>query len=318
MRLSCVSVNGERFFTVEIGLEEDVYSLKKKIKDEFPYPCPAIELVLFLAFKNGEWLQYKTIVKGETINELTKNEDLLIEVGTVGACFVGSDEEKKPVLAPGQVHVLVVALEYHSAGSMRAVKRDLLQLGETIVEGDDEGVGFVMKKQKTDRTSWSCPQITANMIKQLGYKSTYVPWPEVGDVSTERDYPEFKWNIDMSESNPTQVERYKEHLADVLDEMTHLSIKDDLKLDISVGKTQRMLKGKADLCIVPKESFTRNEIVMVIVVKPGSREEALSEANRAQTMGYFLAAHTHFSSRKHRPCPIGLLSNLNDAWCFFG
>ncbi|KAG9415817.1 hypothetical protein AC1031_000199 [Aphanomyces cochlioides] len=158
--------------------------------------------------------------------------------------------------------------------------------------------------------------LSTDKIKQLGYVTMYVPLPTIDD-SLERDYPEFQWNDDMSEGNRTRVEGYKEYIAAVLEDTKHLSVKTDFKLDVPDGKSQRLLTGKADLCIVPKESFTRNEIVMVIEVRPGSREETLSEANFAQSVGYFLAANTHFSRGDDRPPPIGLMTNLNDAWCFF-
>ncbi|KAG9415926.1 hypothetical protein AC1031_000312 [Aphanomyces cochlioides] len=107
----------------------------------------------------------------------------------------------------------------------------------------------------------------------------------------------------MSESNPTHVKRYKEYFDAVLDETSQLSIRTDINLDISVGKSHRMLKGKAALCIVPKESFTRNDIVMVpIVLRPWD---------------IFLQRIPFLPMENVDPLHIGLLTNLNDAWCYF-
>ncbi|CAK4420865.1 unnamed protein product, partial [Aphanomyces euteiches] len=313
--LCCATVGEVEFVNVEIDYGENVYSLTNKIKESLGYPGLTKDLELYLALENGQWLEPEAVQKGElaeTINELTQRDKRLNSGVSVGKYFVGQDEQKKPVIASDQVHVLVVAPKYDRASSMPDLKRDMRQLQESVDE-----VMSLLKKQKSDGTSWSCSKLSTGKIKQLGYNTLYVPWPTVDYVSSERDYPEFKWNDGMSESNPTHVKRYKEYFDAVLDETSQLSIGTEINLGISVGKSHRMLKGKADLCIVPKESFTRNDIVMVIELKSGSREDTLSGANRAETMGYFLAANTLFSHGELRPPPIGLLTNLNDAWCYF-
>ncbi|KAH9105038.1 hypothetical protein LEN26_008795 [Aphanomyces euteiches] len=297
--LCCASVVGEvECVVVEIGYEEPVFTLKEKIKEMLGYPGLAKDLQLFLALENRQWLGAEAVEGGElaeTIKEILQREKRLASGVAIRTYFVGQEGDMKPVIALGQVHVLVAAPEYDTAKSMPHAKSDLLQLRESIVEGFESA----KKRKKTDRTSWSCSKLSADQIKQLGYEPMFVSWPTVDDVSSERDYPAFKWNDDMSESNPTHVKPYKEYIAAVLEDTKFLSIKTDLNLGISVGKDHRFLKGKADLCIVPAESLTVNEIVMVIELKSGSREETLSAANFAQTMGYFLIANTHFTNGGH-------------------
>ncbi|CAK4670898.1 unnamed protein product, partial [Aphanomyces euteiches] len=259
---------------VEIGYEEPVFTLKEKIKEMLGYPGLAKDLQLFLALENRQWLGAEAVEGGElaeTIKEILQREKRLASGVAIRTYFVGQEGDMKPVIALGQVHVLVAAPEYDTAKSMPHAKSDLLQLRESIVEGFESA----KKRKKTDRTSWSCSKLSADQIKQLGYEPMFVSWPTVDDVSSERDYPAFKWNDDMSESNPTHVKPYKEYIAAVLEDTKFLSIKTDLNLGISVGKDHRFLKGKADLCIVPAESLTVNEIVMVIELKSGSREETL-------------------------------------------
>ncbi|CAK4102458.1 unnamed protein product [Aphanomyces euteiches] len=258
--LCCATVGEVEFVNVEIDYGENVYSLTNKIKESLGYPGLTKDLELYLALENGQWLEPEAVQKGElaeTINELTQRDKRLNSGVSVGKYFVGQDEQKKPVIASDQVHVLVVAPKYDRASSMPDLKRDMRQLQESVDE-----VMSLLKKQKSDGTSWSCSKLSTGKIKQLGYNTLYVPWPTVDYVSSERDYPEFKWNDGMSESNPTHVKRYKEYFDAVLDETSQLSIGTEINLGISVGKSHRMLKGKADLCIVPKESFTRNDIVM--------------------------------------------------------
>ncbi|KAG9415924.1 hypothetical protein AC1031_000310 [Aphanomyces cochlioides] len=172
-----------------------------------------------------------------------------------------------------------------------------------------------MKKQKTERSSWAISKLSMEKIDQLLYKIGSYHFPVI-DLSMERDYPEFVWIDGKSESNRENVVLYKNYIAAVVKDTKYLLIKTDLALDVSVGKSQHLLRGKADLCITPDGSIGRNEIVMVIELKSGTREETLSPANFAVALGYFLAANTLFD-RDNRPPPIGLLTNLKDAWCYF-
>ncbi|KAH9092365.1 hypothetical protein LEN26_018467 [Aphanomyces euteiches] len=316
--LCCVVVREERCFNVEVAYENNVYFLKQKIKQELVYPGRALDLDLYLALENGKWLIAGAVEEGEltkTIQELTQKGKRLLSEVTIGEYFVGKDEEKKPVIAPGQVHVLVVAPEY-AVGSMGSGKRDLLQLRGGIVEDVIEGVGSLMKKQRTGGTSWQISKLSTTKINQLGYQSELVPLLAIDDVSLLPDHPGFNWTPGIPESNRIHVEGYKEYFAAVLKDTKHLSIKTELNLDVPVGKPQRLLKGKPDLCIIRDKCLLRNEIAMVIELKAGSKEETLSAANFAQTMGYFLVANTLFECEKNRPSPIGLLTNLYDAWCF--
>ncbi|CAK4162809.1 unnamed protein product [Aphanomyces euteiches] len=308
--LCCATVGAVECVVVEIGLEEFVFTLKTKIQELLGYPRLAKDLELYLALANGQWLGAEAVEKGElteTINELVQRDKRLMSGVSVGKYFVG---QTKPAITVGQVHILAVAPKLDAAGSMQVVKRDLVQLKDTIARVV-EGV------LKTDRTSWSCSKVSTDRIKQIGYEPQYVPWPTMDDVLLERDYPEFKSTDGKSKNHRTQMELYKEYFGAVLEVTKHLWIKTDLELDVPVGKDQHLQKGRAVLYLVPNESFTCNEIAMVIEVRPGSREETLSEAQHAQTMGYCLAANAHFSRGDDRPSPVGLLTNLNDAWCFF-
>ncbi|CAK4100307.1 unnamed protein product [Aphanomyces euteiches] len=302
--LCCADVREERCFIMEIGEEENIYFLKKRVKKELGYRGPAMKLDLYLALKNDKWLDYESVVNGElteTIKELTQKDNRITRDGTIRTFFIG---EKKPAIAEGQVHVLVVAPEDDAAGSVLG-KREFL-----------EAVESVMKKQKTDRTSWAISKLSMEKIDQLLFKIRRKRFPATDDLSMERDHPEFEWIDGKSESNREHVDLYKKYITTVLGNTTDLSIETGLTLDVSVGKPQLLLRGKADLCITPDGCLGRNEIVMVIELKSGCREETLSPANFAQTLGYFLAANTLFDC-DDRPPPIGLLTNLKDAWCYF-
>ncbi|CAK4084897.1 unnamed protein product [Aphanomyces euteiches] len=176
--LCCVVVREQRCFNVEVAYENNVYFLKQKIKQELVYPGRALDLDLYLALENGKWLIAGAVEEGEltkTIQELTQKGKRLLSEVTIGEYFVGKDGEKKPVIAPGQVHVLVVAPEYDTVGSMGSGKRDLLQLRGGIVEDVIEGVGSLMKKQRTGGTSWQISQLSTTKINQLGYQSELDP-----------------------------------------------------------------------------------------------------------------------------------------------
>ncbi|KAF0740951.1 hypothetical protein Ae201684P_001919 [Aphanomyces euteiches] len=298
--LCCVVVREQRCFNVEVAYENNVYFLKQKIKQELVYPGRALDLDLYLALENGKWLIAGAVEEGEltkTIQELTQKGKRLLSEVTIGEYFVGKDGEKKPVIAPGQVHVLVVAPEYDTVGSMGSGKRDLLQLRGGIVEDVIEGVGSLMKKQRTGGTSWQISQLSTTKINQLGYQSELDPC----------------WQLMMS---PCYLIIPDSIGLLVFPRAIEYMWKTELNLDVPVGKPQRLLKGKPDLCIIRDKCLLRNEIAMVIELKAGSKEETLSAANFAQTMGYFLVANTLFECEKNRPSPIGLLTNLNDAWCF--
>ncbi|KAG9415818.1 hypothetical protein AC1031_000200 [Aphanomyces cochlioides] len=126
LALNCVLVGKPKCFKVEIDEEKDIYFLKKEVKEAFSYPRSAIYLDLYLALKNVEWLGDEAVENGEsteTIKELTQKDKRLCSGHAVRTYFVGQEEEKKPAIAPGQVHVLVVAPEYDIASSMPVAKK---------------------------------------------------------------------------------------------------------------------------------------------------------------------------------------------------
>ncbi|KAG9415819.1 hypothetical protein AC1031_000201 [Aphanomyces cochlioides] len=317
--LFCAVVREERCFNVEVGYENNVYFLKQKIKQEIVYPGRALDLDLYLALENGKWLIADAVEKGEltkTIQELAQRDKRLLSEVAIGEYFVGKEEEKKPVIAPGQSMFWWLPLNMTQLAPWVLARETFSNLGGGIVEDVIEGVGSLMKKQRTGGTSWQISKLSTTKINQLGYQSELVPLSAIDDVSLLPDHPEFNWTPGIPESNRIHVEGYKEYFAAVLKDTKHLSIKTELNLDVPVGKSQRLLKGKPDLCIIRDKCLLRNEIAMVIELKAGSKEETLSAANFAPTMGYFLVANTLFECEKNRPSPIGLLTNLNDAWCF--
>jgi len=118
LTLFCVVVGEGRPFSIKIDADETVDDLKKKIKEENPntIQCDAKDLQLYLALKDGAWLGSKAsdvqvMKKGvvpETIQELMQEDMELDPVDTIGVCFVGEQEEKKPDIGTAQIHVLVV------------------------------------------------------------------------------------------------------------------------------------------------------------------------------------------------------------------
>ncbi|CAK4084894.1 unnamed protein product [Aphanomyces euteiches] len=112
---------------VKIDQEKHIYFLKKMVEEALGFPGAALHLDLYLALKNAEWLGDEAVENGgstETIKELTQKDKRLFSSHAVRTPFVVQDEEKKPAIAPGQVHVLVVAPEYDMASSMTEEAKD--------------------------------------------------------------------------------------------------------------------------------------------------------------------------------------------------
>ncbi|CAK5128731.1 unnamed protein product, partial [Aphanomyces euteiches] len=92
-------------------------------KEKESITCDADALKLYMALKNGAWLSDedadlkdlyhigREAVVCHTGKELIQEDLELDPDDTVGACFVGEQEELKPEIATRQIHVLVVVPE---------------------------------------------------------------------------------------------------------------------------------------------------------------------------------------------------------------
>jgi len=127
-KLFCVVVGEGRPFPVDVAADETAGDLKDKIKEKKMYQFPADELQLYLALKDGAWIGSKSSIvramkKGEvrdTVKELIQEEMELDPADTIGVCFVGEQEEKKPEIGTRQIHVLVVVPEeFHPSKKQR-------------------------------------------------------------------------------------------------------------------------------------------------------------------------------------------------------
>ncbi|OQR81454.1 crinkler (CRN) family protein [Thraustotheca clavata] len=121
LTLVCIVVGEGRPFSVEIEPEKIVDVLKEKIKEKNKntITCDAKDLELYLALKDDVWIGSKSSIvrelrKGivrDTVKELIQEDMELDPADTIGACFVGGQEELKPEIKTRQIHVLVVVPE---------------------------------------------------------------------------------------------------------------------------------------------------------------------------------------------------------------
>ncbi|KAH9148360.1 hypothetical protein AeRB84_008267, partial [Aphanomyces euteiches] len=107
-------------FPVEIEAGKLVGILKQMIKKEKEsITCDADALELYLALKDHAWIGSKSSIVQEikegvvcqTVKGLIQKGMELDPADTIGACFVGEEEELKPEIGTRQIHVLVVVPE---------------------------------------------------------------------------------------------------------------------------------------------------------------------------------------------------------------
>ncbi|KAH9176818.1 hypothetical protein AeNC1_017567, partial [Aphanomyces euteiches] len=88
-------------------------------KEKESITCDADELELYLALKDHAWIGSKSSIVQEikegvvcqTVKGLIQKGMELDPADTIGACFVGEEEELKPEIGTRQIHVLVVVPE---------------------------------------------------------------------------------------------------------------------------------------------------------------------------------------------------------------
>ncbi|KAG9415643.1 hypothetical protein AC1031_000026 [Aphanomyces cochlioides] len=151
LRLFCVVVGRKgNPFSVEIAAEETVDDLKDMVKEKKEsITYDADELELYLALKDGAWIGSKSSIVREgvvrdTVKELIQEDLELDPADTIGACFVGEQEELKPEIATRQIHVLVVVPE--GARSVKESEWSAMELST---------VDLPLKQDITELTEWS-------------------------------------------------------------------------------------------------------------------------------------------------------------------
>ncbi|KAI9905465.1 hypothetical protein PsorP6_014246 [Peronosclerospora sorghi] len=314
VKLFCalVDVKGSAF-PVNIDASECVGDLKDAIKAKNEdIKCPARKLQLFLAWKNGAWLEscsndVEKLKQGElttAIEELTKENKQLQGEDGLQKVLNG-----KPPPKLEQIHVLVLIPEGEksgiTAGPMPLNAETLkMAMNEVLTERDEKASVYSFSKLNSEKRE--------RLVKKMRLSETIPYLKEPVDTSIAG----YTWISEVEESGESQRAGYmaylQQHLKMLIDQGFQLVdiAGDHSALSIKDPRLPFGMKGTADVLL----RLSNNPLIMlagISLVIELKKKVALEHL--PQAIGQLVSC----SMKAPNDCyPASLLTDLNDHWHF--
>nr|AFB18282.1 crinkling and necrosis inducing protein 8 [Phytophthora capsici] len=294
-------------FGVKINKGDQVWELKKKIKDEnqATITCDANELQLFLAKKDGVWLPDDDLVAVDLengtihpdIDKMMNAEQQMQDNKTLQ--FWLFEENKMPKPYTDQIHVLVVVPKQDGTLNETSVAQTPLQ--------DEEA------------SAYSFSKLNSAMRDQIVRKMRLVE--NVPDVKEPEDTSigGYSWIPKIEENEESQRAGYmaylQQHLKTLIDRGDFLldDIADDKSvLDIVDPRLPFAMRGTADVLLINRTS--KNPLIKLAGVSLVIELKKKVEPDHVpQAIGQLVSC----SMKAPLNCyPLSLLTDLNDRWHF--